>query len=174
MSQLRKRTALEAPSLGTIIKRAKPSDKTGNVEPIFIVTSQLSIIDGLPPLVQHALGGVALYEHWAIEVGGRYYELHRGVGRMWKGSHISTEDTVDDTARVVKDGCRELVGYTHDAEETLRFKGTYTHLAFLLTNKADFLLSYTSCSKDARTRISFLPSYMEQLPQLRPPIPQGH
>jgi hypothetical protein len=172
MSQLRKRTALDPSSLGTIIKRTKPSDQSGNVQPIFIVTSQLSITDGFPPLVQYAVGGIALYEHWAIEVGGRYYELHRGVGQMWKGCHISTEDTVESTTRVVKDGCREIVGYTHDAEQTLRSKGTYADLAFLLTDEADFLPPRTCCSEDARTRLPFLPSYMEQLPQLRPPLPQ--
>jgi len=74
-------------------------------------------VDLLPKVLQRA-PGIRAYQHWALEIGGLYYELHR---TEWKECRVSTEDRVLTSKRTVID--KKPLGFTHDSDDELSQKG---------------------------------------------------
>lgn len=101
-----------------------------------MVSSRLSIVEKFPHLKR--VPRIRAYQHWAIEVGGRYYELHRGE---WKDGQISTEHTMHSIPKR-KNVHRVMIGYTHYSDADLVREGM---LGFLLKYRHPILSYSLAC-----------------------------
>ncbi len=99
-----------------IVQRDRNLRKT-ELREIYVVSSRLSIVELFPHALQRA-PGIRFNHHWALEIGGNYYELHR---LEWKECRIRRDDGVETSRRKIVH--RALLGYTHHSDQELVDRG---------------------------------------------------